>query len=76
MIDPAPAVAPETLVELWTVQVKVVPGILFGFVIAIDVVPPLQICVSLPKAVGSEFTFKIDGLLVTGGPHVPLTSTV
>ena len=43
IVAPLPAPAPVTLLELCTVQVKVVPATLFGLVIAIEVVSPEQI---------------------------------
>ena len=43
MVAPLPALAPVTLLELCTVQVKVVPATLFGLVIAIEMVSPEQI---------------------------------
>jgi hypothetical protein len=58
--EPLPAAAPVTFVLLRIVQLKLVPETLFGFVIGIFVVAPLQmVCVAGARTLGTGLTVMI-----------------
>lgn len=72
---PAPAVAFDTLLELWIVHVNVVDGTAFGFVIVMLVVWPLQMVASAARAFGILFTVNVTEAL-GNEVHVPVTMTL
>jgi hypothetical protein len=74
VVEPPPAEAPVIFTALCTVQVKVVPATLFGLVIAMLVVCPVQIEASAAKAVGFVRSVSVAAVLVKV-EHVPVIST-
>ena len=73
IVEPLPAEAPVTLLVV-TVQLKLVPATLFGLLIAMLVVSPLQIVWLMAATVGIGFTVTITSFATLTQPVVLLTA--